>query len=161
FLAYAVRGFFENGGKRCWIVRVAAAHGGKPAAAASLVVRTPSASPRWSITASSAGVWGNGLSVGITSVTPAATVTVDGERSPRYLTVATVANFRRADLVRLTQPGLAVPLYRVISFVDAVRRRLYFVHPDAGHGLPYDRPLDGFDANLPLQVASVAYTLSV
>src|SRR4051812_3309158 len=23
FLAYAVRGFFENGGRRCWVVRVA------------------------------------------------------------------------------------------------------------------------------------------
>ena len=23
YLAYAVRGFFENGGRRCWIVRVA------------------------------------------------------------------------------------------------------------------------------------------
>ena len=35
FLAYAVRGFFENGGRRCWIVRVAAAEG-RAAASSSL-----------------------------------------------------------------------------------------------------------------------------
>src|SRR6266498_2885673 len=33
FLAYAVRGFFENGGRRCWVVRVAS-----PAAAAAQTV---------------------------------------------------------------------------------------------------------------------------
>src|SRR5712691_11511580 len=33
FLAYAVRAFFDNGGRRCWVVRVAS-----PAAAASALV---------------------------------------------------------------------------------------------------------------------------
>lgn len=161
FLAYAVRGFFENGGRRCWIVRVAAAHGGKPAAAAALALPTPAGVPRWRIEAASPGVWGNGVAVAITAVTPAATVTVPQERSGRFVDVASVAHFARADLVRLTQPGLAAPIHRVVSHVDAVRRRLYFVHPDAGMGLPYDRLLDGFDPNLPLQVASVAYSLAV
>src|SRR5262245_57394451 len=35
YLAYAVRGFFENGGRRCWVVRVAnldVAGGARPAA---------------------------------------------------------------------------------------------------------------------------------
>ena len=34
YLAYAVRGFFENGGRRCWIVRVAS-----PAASTSALDR--------------------------------------------------------------------------------------------------------------------------
>lgn len=167
FLAYAVRGFFENGGARCWIVRVAAANGAQPAAAAAVTLRAPATllapagPPRWTIAASSPGVWGNGLTVAVTGVTPAATVTVAGEPSPRYVSVVSVAHFQRADLVQLNQPGLPAPLYRVVSLVDPARRRLYFVHPDAGAGLPYDRPLDGFDPDQPLQVASVAYTLSV
>src|SRR5262249_8667293 len=57
FLAYAVRGFFENGGRRCWAVRVAAADGAKPAAAADLEIAAKSGTPRWLVAASSPGVW--------------------------------------------------------------------------------------------------------
>src|SRR5437867_13007792 len=52
FLAYAVRGFFENGGRRCWVVRVAAADGGRPAASAELTVLAKAGTPRWRIAAS-------------------------------------------------------------------------------------------------------------
>jgi Bacteriophage tail sheath protein len=161
FLAYAVRAFFENGGRRCWIVRVAAAGGTKPAAAAQVSVASASGAPRWRLWASSAGTWGNGISLTVSSVTPAATFSVAGAPSARYLNVASVAGFARGDLARLAQPGLAAPLYRVISLVDPVARRLYFVHPDAGAGLPYDRPLFGFDANLPLHISSMAYAIAV
>jgi len=159
FLAYAVRGFFENGGRRCWAVRVAAFDGARPAAAAELEIAAQSGAPRWMIAASSPGVWGNGLTVTTSEVTPASTVTTAS--SARYVEVASVAKFVRGDLVRLRQPGLAAPISRVISFVDAVARRLYFVHPDAGAGLPYDRPLFGFDPDQPLQIASIAYAIAV
>lgn len=161
FLAYAVRGFFENGGRRCWIVRVAAAGGAKRAAAASVTLETKAGVPRWTVYASSPGVWGNGLSITVSEVTPASSFSVPGPPSPRYLNVASVANFQRGDLVRLRQPGLASPLNRVVSFVDPVTRRLYFVHPDAGAGLPYDRPLFGFDPDQPLHIGSVAYAIAV
>src|SRR5258708_36958688 len=39
YLAYAVRAFFENGGRRCWIVRVASA------AAATAIAKVPAMLP--------------------------------------------------------------------------------------------------------------------
>src|SRR6478672_4441531 len=47
FLAYAVRGFFENGGRRCWIVRVAS----ELAAAAETNLQSASAQNVWKISA--------------------------------------------------------------------------------------------------------------
>src|SRR5215470_11929004 len=41
FLAYAVRGFFENGGLRCWVVRVASRDPITGAACASVSLQTP------------------------------------------------------------------------------------------------------------------------
>src|SRR5262245_4988154 len=160
FLAYAVRGFFENGGRRCWIVRVAAADGGRPAASSSLIWTGLGVS-RWQVSAASPGVWGDGLTLQISAVAPARTSTVAGAESTRWVNVASVANFQRADLLCMTQPGLPAPLYRVVSFVDADARRLYFVHPDAGSGLPYDLPLDGYDRGQPLEIQSLAYAISV
>jgi len=157
FLAYAVRGFFENGGKRCWIARVAAAEG--RAAAASSLAWNAGGVPRWQIAAASPGVWGDGLTVAISTVFPSRTVTVPGEESTRWINVASIAGFQRADFLELQQPGGVY--YRVVSYVDPVLRRLYFVHPDAGAGLPYDRTLDGYDRNQPLQVRSLAYSIAV
>ncbi|HEX4454840.1 MAG TPA: phage tail sheath C-terminal domain-containing protein [Kofleriaceae bacterium] len=158
FLAYAVRGFFENGGARCWIVRVAAANGGLPAAPATWL--WPSlGTPRWQVTASGPGVWGDGLTLSISRVYPSRTFTVAGQQSARWVNVASVAGFQRADLLLLEQPGSQY--YRVVSYVDPVLRRLYFIHPDAGSGLPYDEILDGYDRNQPLQVRSLAYTIAV
>src|SRR5439155_14271403 len=136
FLAYAARGFFENGGKRCWVVRVVAANGGHPGVAASAFVppplpSSPPSPPRWLVSASSPGVWGNGLSIAISTTAPARTFTVEGAASTRYVNVASLAHFQRADLLQIMQPGLTAPLYRVVSYVDPINRRLYFVHPDA------------------------------
>jgi phage tail sheath protein FI len=158
FLAYAVRGFFENGGRRCWIVRVAAAQGSRPAAPSSLPW-TSLGVLRWQVDASGPGVWGDGLTLAVSTVFPARTFSIDGEASDRWINVASVASFQRADLIEIEQPGLK--LYRVVSHVDPVKRRLYVVHPDAGAGLPYDRVLDGYDRNQPLQIRAVAYTIAV
>ena len=59
YLAYAVRGFFECGGRRLWIVRVSSPN----ASTASLTITTATPSPGWLISASSPGVWGNDLDV--------------------------------------------------------------------------------------------------
>jgi phage tail sheath protein FI len=158
FLAYAMRGFFENGARRCWIVRVAAAGGARPATPASLMW-TGFGVARWQVDASGPGVWGDGLALSVSAVFPARTFSVDGEPSTRWVNVASVANFQRADLLEIQQPGSTY--YRVVSHVDPVLRRLYFVHPDAGAGLPYDRTLDGYDRDQPLHIRSLAYTISV
>ncbi|MEJ7598218.1 MAG: phage tail sheath C-terminal domain-containing protein [Kofleriaceae bacterium] len=156
FLAFAVRGFFENGGQRCWIVRVAAARVRArrplhPASGLRLAHRAGRSTP-------GPGVWGDGVTLAISTVFPARTFTVAGEASTRWVNVASVAGFQRADLLELQQQ--TVTYHRVLSHVDPVLRRLYFVHPDAGSGLPYDRVLDGYDRDQPLQIRSLAYTIS-
>ena len=49
FLAYAVRGFFENGGRRCWITRVASREPGAGHGTAQAMFRSssPSAPRPW------------------------------------------------------------------------------------------------------------------
>src|SRR6059058_5021634 len=64
FLAYAVRGFFENGGRRCWVVRVASNDPAGGAQSASLELpSTVAGRSVWSIQAFSPGIWGNDLTV--------------------------------------------------------------------------------------------------
>lgn len=54
FLAYAVRSFFDNGGKRLYIVRIAGAGAAAGASTAHI-----------NVTAANEGAWGNGIGVGI------------------------------------------------------------------------------------------------
>src|SRR5215470_8996503 len=66
FLAYAVRGFFENGGRRCWIVRVASNDPAGGASSAALeVLGATTAKPVWNVAASSPGIWGNSVTVSL------------------------------------------------------------------------------------------------
>jgi phage tail sheath protein FI len=58
YLAYAVEGFFVNGGKRCWVVRVADPAAAKPATA---VLADKAGHAALTLTASSPGTWGNRL----------------------------------------------------------------------------------------------------
>lgn len=57
-LAYGVEGFFANGGRTCWVVRVADPAAGQ---AARLRVRLPGA--RFALEAISVGAWGNAIEV--------------------------------------------------------------------------------------------------
>src|SRR5262245_38691786 len=59
YLAYAVRAFFENGGQRCWIVRVAS----ETAATAAALLQSNGPQDVWRVEASSPGVWGNDLDI--------------------------------------------------------------------------------------------------
>ena len=49
FLAYAVRAFFENGGRRCWVVRVASRDPNGGAMAAGVFVQSSSGNDIWRI----------------------------------------------------------------------------------------------------------------
>jgi hypothetical protein len=162
FLAYAVRAFFDNGGRRCWVVRVAAASGARPPAASSRMLPAAAGLPkwRWRVAASTPGTWGDALTIAVTRVAPARTVGRFLGTSRRYLDVASVAGFVRGDLIELLQPGAAA-VYRVVSSVDAAARRLYVVHPEPGAGLPYDRLLAGLDPDRAVQIASLAYSIAV
>lgn len=156
YLAYAARAFFENGGRRAWIVRVAS-----PAAtAATLQLRTLGAVPAWRVEAFSEGGWGNAMSVALRATHPAQTRLLAKRSTPEYATVASVAGFARGSHVRVAvAPGTIA--YRVVTAVDAQALRLYWVHPDPRRRLPYEQPLPGLDPNLDAPVESIEYTALV
>jgi uncharacterized protein len=66
FLAYAVKGFFENGGRTCFIVRIA----GITAAKAALVLQNSSGTDILRLTANSEGIWGDRIAIALTQVQP-------------------------------------------------------------------------------------------
>lgn len=170
-LAYAVRGFFENGGASCYVVRVA-----DPlvAAAASAILPlnetdTPylhvwashgvindpvTGSPKMEngtpVRVSSPGSWGNRISVSVLPASLGTTRTqgtqpTDGTGS--Y--VESLTGFRKGSFVRLSSPG-SPERYRRIDGID-VHLRL----------LTWDAPLTGFDLTAPLTLETLECTLLV
>lgn len=159
YLAYAVRGFFENGGTRCWVVRVASDDPVDGAAAAQIVLRSAAQQPIWRIRAHSPGTWGSRLTVRIAEVYPRQTVSRTGVFMPNATPVVSTAGFTRGTLVRLSQGGTT--LWRVVVAVDPVEKLLFWVHSEPHQRQLYEAPVQGFDPNLPVTVESVAYTLTV
>ncbi len=156
YLAYAVRAFFENGGQRCWVVRVAS----DAAATAGITLAGQlSGQPVWQVAASSPGVWGDDLDVQLKQTHRAQTFSDPARSTAQYTAVGSVAGFSRGTLVRLSQAPTEV--WRVVSDVDAVQGRLLWVNPRPEARLPYDTPLAGFAADQPILVESVEYTLLV
>ena len=66
FLAYAVKGFFENGGETCYIVRIA----GHTAAKASLTLKNSGGQKVFTLTARNEGNWGNRIEITLAQVFP-------------------------------------------------------------------------------------------
>jgi uncharacterized protein len=159
YLAYAVRGFFENGGLRCWVARVASRDPAGGAACAAVELATPSRAA-WRVRASTEGTWGNHLTLSVREVNrtqvPGPATDPDG----RWTQVSSIAGLSRATHVRVRQPG-AAPVYKVISDVDAVTGRVEWVHPDRARRLPYDAPLTGIDRGAPVIVETVEFRIVV
>jgi uncharacterized protein len=158
FLAYALKGFFDNGGSRAWIVRVASQEPPDGAAAAGLRLGP------WSIEAASPGSWGNGLSV---KILPGRRIETRGEPVPGdgfSTPVVTTSGFARNSLVRLTQPG-PVPVHhvRVLALIDEPGRRLWWVHPDPEQRRRRrsDLALSPLEPDRPLLLESLSYSLVV
>ena len=170
FLAYAVRAFFENGGQRCWVVRVASNDPVGGAFAASVELDSPTLQSVWNVRASSPGVWGNELAVSVLETHQIQTLGWLDKDHPERLVVASTTGFERATLVHLTQPGKPSVL-RVVAAIDATggfggvipdaKKFIVWVpdHPELQ--LPYDTtPLD-FVPGMPIVVESIEYTLVV
>ncbi|MBI5259402.1 MAG: phage tail sheath family protein [Burkholderiales bacterium] len=163
YAAWAARGFFENGGRRRWVVRAAhRSFGVEPPAnaarAARAVVQDSAGRPVLGFAASSAGGWGNTLRLrwsasGTVVTTSAATA------DPRASVCASVAGFAAAELVRIEQD--ATVLHRVVAAVEAGTRTLYWVHPDPALRRPGEHALTGIDPTRPLRLVRVAYGLVV
>jgi hypothetical protein len=159
YLAYAVRGFFENGGRRCWVIRVASRDPLGGCASASATMSTPTRDV-WRIQASSPGVWGNNLSLRFTETNRAQSIVTPGQFDADSATVASTAGLARNTEIRIWQDG-AVIANRVVSLLDAPAGRIYWMHPDPDSRLLYDAPLTSFNPDVALLIESVEYTLAV
>lgn len=157
FLAYAVRAFFENGGRECLVSRVASDDPETGAACAS--VRIPGA-PGLTVSAATPGSWGNGLEVLLATSWRAETIAADPPPEAPFLAVAATDGFEAGALVRLSQPGKP-DMFRILPFVDAAARTLHFVHPDPERRRPTDAPLANLNPALPLRVERLLLSLSV
>jgi hypothetical protein len=170
FLAYTVRAFFENGGRRCWVVRVTSDDPVGGAAVASTLFReapsmpgdTPGP-PLWKVEAYSPGVWGNTLVTLLQETHRAQSESKPTFSTPEATAVKAIGAFRRAMLVRVRQ-GKLPPVYKVISSVDPIDGLLVWQAPRQEERLPYDSPLQlppGYDLDAPLSIESVEYTLVI
>jgi phage tail sheath protein FI len=156
YLAYATRAYFDGGGQRVWVVRIAS-----PAvAAASIDLGTATVPRAWRIAASSPGVWGNDLDVRVITTHRAQTRAQPAESTPEYTTVDSITGFSRASHVRLPI-GPGTILYRIVAFVDPEAKRLYWIHPDPGQRRAWEQPLVGIDPNMPAVIESIEYTVLV
>lgn len=156
YLAYAVRAFFENEGRRCWVVRVAS-----DAAASShkdFLMPGPLPTPVWRVSASSPGVWGDQLVISLRLTHRAQTLADPNASRPEYVVVNSVSGFERGTQVRVRiAPNTFVQ--RVVTAVDAASRHIYWVNPTRALRLPNEASLDGYDPAQPLLIESVEYTL--
>ena len=158
YLAYAVRGFFENGGVRAWVVRVASKDPAAGAAAAAAELSAP-AGPAWRVAASTPGAWGNRLSVNVREINRVQLSIAGPDPEGRWSTVPSLSGLARAVHVRLRQSGKP-SVWKVVSDVDPVTQRVFWVYPD-GQRLPYDAPLAGLDLDAPIMLESVEYRMVV
>lgn len=171
YLAFAVRSFFENGGRRCWVVRAASKDPAGGASASSLAL-SGEATGRlmWTIAASSPGTWGNGLTVSLRVTHQVQTTAWIDKDDAGRLVVASTAGLGRGTLVRLRQ--LSGPtVLRVIAAIDstqgfasaspASRKFVVWVPDQPELRLPYDTSPLSFAAGVPITLESIEYTLVV
>lgn len=137
FLAYAVRGFLENGGRRCWVVRVASKDPVSGCRCAQVQL-ADAAGPVWRLRASSAGTWGDQLSITVREHNRSQAYSGEHDERGHWSRVPSIAGFGRATLVRLSQPG-ASTLVRVVSDVDPLTGRVHWTQ--AIVGFDPDRPV--------------------
>lgn len=155
FLGYAVRAFFENGGQRCWVVRVASAS----ARASDAIVSSPVA-PVFRIVASSEGSWGDRLRVTIRERRGAQTRSEAKADVASGLVVGDVSGFERATAVRIRQDGRPAVI-RVVEDVETAQSRLVFRHRDPALRLRYNDAILPLDASRPAWVESIDYGIEV
>ncbi|MBB3219838.1 phage tail sheath family protein [Pseudoduganella umbonata] len=155
YLAYAARAFFENGGRRCWIVRLAS-----DAAATASLYLTAGTVPVWRIAATSQGVWGNALSVSLRQTHRGQAVADPALCQPEYAVVSSVSGFERGTQVRI-RVAAGTFAQRLVSAVDAQSRRLYWVNPEPRLRFPEEAALTGYDPMAPLLIESIDFTLLV
>jgi uncharacterized protein len=162
YLADAVRAFFENGGRRVWVVRVAARNfepdmqGG--ASAAQCVLLDSLGRPAWRITAATPGSWGNELQLSILRVNARRQEVLQFD--PEGAQVHTTRGFAVGDLVELQQSGVPTAT-RVLVEIDVRRARLAWVATDPRLRRAEQTPWLQGQGGRPLVMQRVAYRLEL
>lgn len=156
YLAYCARAFFENGGRRLWVVRTAS-----PSARPARLTLADAGGAAWQVQASSAGVWGNRLQLRLAEVRHTRSRGRLQPHDATALAVDGVAGFARFDLVELSRG--AVRARAVVVAVDAAAGllRLQGAPVPALPAGPLDVRVDTlaydltlYDAGLPVRVAA-------
>jgi len=153
YLAYAVKGFFENGGRKCYVVRVADRDLAASASVELMDSQVPQ-KPAWRIEASTPGVWGNQLAVQLRTTHRAQTRTViePGVADRGSSRVVSVTNFERGTLVRFFRASPpSINLLGIVEEVDGKTQRLIWNEPLG--------PM--FLSGTPIFLESIEYTLIV
>jgi Bacteriophage tail sheath protein len=157
YLAYVVRAFFENGGRRCWVVRVES----DAANIATAEVKSATGIPLWQVQANSSGAWGNVVSLRLTETRRVSRRII--RATPDWADVDSVAGIVRAETVELIQDagGTVQRELRVLSAVDGGLSRLIWNHPDPAVRFASDGPLTVIDPASPARIETVTYQLQV
>lgn len=160
FLAYSVRGFFENGGRRCWAVRVASDDPLAGCASAETRLANAAGGAVWRVAASSPGTWGNRLRLSVRERIARRAHALRCDPHGAWSEVSSISGFERGTLVRISQPG-SPTIAKVVSGVDPALGRVHWVHPEPLLRLRYDAPLAGHDPDRPVLLETVDYRLLV
>lgn len=157
YLAYCARGFFENGGRRLWAVRVAS-----PAASAASRTLADALGPAWRVQASSPGVWGHGLEIRVVEVRHHRVHATLNALDPCRLDGGPWAGFARWDMVELVRGA-----ERVRAVVADVATEPLAVAAAAGRNPATwlrltATPIPALAAGVPeLRVETIAYNLEI
>jgi hypothetical protein len=152
YLETAVRGFFDNGGKECYVVRVAhhRENGpGEAARSATLEIKDRASRRRFLVMAASEGSWGNAIRVSLTRREGRLKtfLTLDAGEGESLLTVRSVAGVAR---------GTAVWVH------DDQGGEHRFVREVSGKQVLLDQPLGrAFKSGAPSYLETLEFDLSV
>ncbi len=106
YLAPAVRGFFDNGGETCFVLRVARLEGGDDedvARSASSVLLDRAGEPAVEVTAMDPGAWGNTLRVAVADEPPVRTLlTRDASSGERAIQVKSTHGITPGSTLRIS-----------------------------------------------------------
>jgi len=152
FLDASLKGFFENGGRECYVLRVAHQREngpGVPARAASADVRDAKTRRRYLVRASSEGAWGNEIRFRIEREAGRlrTVLTLDAAEGESVLTLKSVAGLTRGTALRIH---------------DDQGETWRFVQATAGKQVALDTPLDrAYKSSAPTGIETNEFSLFV